>query len=68
MSVVLEDPPYTPVEPVTDVWHGLAITDPYRWLEDSHSERTREWIAVLRGRKPAVSTEVPFEPAVATGD
>jgi prolyl oligopeptidase len=45
MSVVLEDPPYTPVEPVTDVWHGLAITDPYRWLEDSHSERTREWIA-----------------------
>ena len=45
MSVVLEDPPYTPVEPVTDVWHGLAITDPYRWLEDSRSERTRQWIA-----------------------
>jgi prolyl oligopeptidase len=45
MSVVLEDPPYTPVEPVTDVLHGLAITDPYRWLEDSHSERTRQWIA-----------------------
>ncbi|HEX6043674.1 MAG TPA: prolyl oligopeptidase family serine peptidase [Pyrinomonadaceae bacterium] len=45
MSVVLEDPPYTPVEPVTDVWHGLAITDPYRWLEDSHSDRTRRWIA-----------------------
>ena len=45
MSVVLEDPPYTPVEPVTDVWHGLAVTDPYRWLEDSQSERTRDWIA-----------------------
>ena len=44
MSVVLEDPPYTPVEPVTDIWHGLAVTDPYRWLEDSQSERTREWI------------------------
>ena len=45
MSVVFEDPPYTPVEPVTDVLHGLAITDPYRWLEDSHSERTRQWIS-----------------------
>jgi carbon starvation protein len=32
------------------------------------AESTREWIAVLRGRKPAVSTEVPFEPAIATGD
>lgn len=45
MSVVLEDPPYTPVEPVTDIWHGLAVTDPYRWLEDSQSERTRQWLA-----------------------
>jgi carbon starvation protein len=25
----------------------------------------REWTAVLRGRKPAISTEVPFEPRVA---
>ena len=32
------------------------------------AESAREWIAVLRGRKPAISTEVPFEPAVATGD
>lgn len=45
MSVVLEDPPFTPVEPVTDIWHGLQVTDPYRWLEDSKSERTRQWIA-----------------------
>ena len=32
------------------------------------ADSLREWTAVLRGRKPAVSTEVPFEPAVATGD
>ena len=32
------------------------------------AESAREWLAVLRGRKPAVSTEVPFEPAIATGD
>ena len=32
------------------------------------AESARDWIAVLRGRKPAVSTEVPFEAAIATGD
>jgi len=32
------------------------------------AESAREWLAVLGGRKPAVSTEVPFEPAIATGD
>ena len=32
------------------------------------ADSLREWTAVVRGRKPAISTEVPFEPAVATGD
>lgn len=37
-------PPLTPVEPVTDVLHGVPITDPYRWLEDQNSPRTRAWL------------------------
>ena len=32
------------------------------------AESLREWMSVLSGRKPAVSTEVPFEPAVVAGD
>jgi prolyl oligopeptidase len=36
--------PFSPVEPVTDVLHGLSIADPYRWLEDQNSPRTRAWI------------------------
>ena len=44
MTLVLESPPYTPVDPVTEVFHGVAVTDPYRWLEDQDSERTRRWI------------------------
>jgi carbon starvation protein len=28
-------------------------------------DSAREWLSVLRGRKPAVSTEVPFEPRLA---
>ena len=37
-------PPYSPVEPVTETMHGVTITDPYRWLEDQDSPRTREWL------------------------
>jgi prolyl oligopeptidase len=42
-STVLTPPP-TPVEPVTEVLHGIEVTDPYRWLEDQNSPQTREWI------------------------
>jgi prolyl oligopeptidase len=44
MPRVMEPPPFTPAEPVTEVLHGVEITDPYRWLEDQNSPRTREWI------------------------
>src|SRR6266851_2791861 len=42
-------PPYTPVEPIVDSYDGVEITDPYRWLEDSQSGRTREWIKQQTG-------------------
>jgi prolyl oligopeptidase len=37
-------PPASQVEPVIEVLHGVAVSDPYRWLEDQDSPRTREWI------------------------
>lgn len=37
-------PPITPIEPVTEVLHGVPVTDPYRWLEEQDSPRTRHWI------------------------
>ena len=37
--------PHTPVDAVTEILHGVAVTDPYRWLEDQESARTRAWIA-----------------------
>jgi prolyl oligopeptidase len=41
---LIATPPYSPVEPVTEILHGVPITDPYRWLEDQESPRTREWL------------------------
>jgi len=29
---------------VTEILHGVPITDPYRWLEDQNSLRTRKWL------------------------
>ncbi len=41
--------PCSPVEPVTEVLHGVAITDPYRWLEEQNSPRTRTWLTQQAG-------------------
>ncbi|MBZ5569323.1 MAG: prolyl oligopeptidase family serine peptidase [Acidobacteriia bacterium] len=37
-------PPATPVHDATDTYFGVAIKDPYRWLEDQNSPATRAWI------------------------
>jgi prolyl oligopeptidase len=44
MAQAVQAPPPTPVEPVTEILHGIEITDPYRWLEDQNSPRTRWWL------------------------
>ncbi len=45
MHQLMMTPPHSTLEPVTDVFHGVPVTDPYRWLEDQESSRTRAWIA-----------------------
>lgn len=45
MPKLMEAPPYAPIEPVTEIVHGVPVSDPYRWLEDQNSARTRDWLA-----------------------
>ena len=45
MPNLMEAPPHSPIEAVTEILHGVTVTDPYRWLEDQESPRTRAWIA-----------------------
>src|ERR1700722_9796270 len=42
-ALTLSLPP-SPIEPVTEVLHGVPVVDPYRWLEDQNAPRTQKWI------------------------
>jgi prolyl oligopeptidase len=41
---MLNYPPSYPDPTVVDIYHGQAVPDPYRWLEDLDSEQTQAWI------------------------
>src|SRR3982074_335863 len=44
MASVVDEVPTTFVESVVESVHGIEVVDPYRWLENQHSDRTRSWL------------------------
>jgi prolyl oligopeptidase len=55
----LPPPPLTPREEAADVWHGERVVDPYRWLENTDSERTREWTDAQNARTRTALDALP---------
>jgi prolyl oligopeptidase len=51
-------PPPAPVRPVTDTLHGVAVTDPYRWMEDEGRELT-DWLRAQDAHTRAVLARIP---------
>ncbi len=45
--------PATPVQSVTDNYHGVPVRDPYRWLEDGDAPRVAAWSAAENDRTRA---------------
>jgi prolyl oligopeptidase len=52
-------PPPTRVAAVTETINGVAITDPYRWLEDQNSPETRAWIKAQMAYTESLLARVP---------
>ena len=44
-AATVPTPPPTRTDTVVDTLHGVAVPDPYRWLEDKDAPETRAWIA-----------------------
>src|SRR5215472_605152 len=36
-------PPPSPKRPVTDTYHGVTVTEDYRWLEDVSNPEVHQW-------------------------
>jgi prolyl oligopeptidase len=51
-------PPAAPVRPVTDTLHGVAVTDPYRWMEDEGQDLT-DWLRAQDAYTRAVLERIP---------
>src|SRR5262245_10384944 len=46
--------------------HGVTIDDPYHWLEDVDSPKTREWVAEQNGKTNRFLESIPERPAIRT--
>ncbi len=52
-------------QPVTNVYHGVAVFDPYQWLENASSPEVREWVRAQNDRTRAYFTRLPYREGIA---
>jgi prolyl oligopeptidase len=45
--------PATPVDVASDVYHGVTVADPYRWLENGADPKVHDWSVVQDNRTRA---------------
>jgi prolyl oligopeptidase len=50
--------------PVTDTYHGVDVTENYRWLEDSSSEKAIAWTRAQQQRTRAYFDGIPWREAL----
>ena len=47
-----------------DVYHGVNIADPYRWLEDTDALATNEWVEAENKLSDSFLASIPERPAI----
>src|SRR5262245_26334247 len=58
-SAVIAAPPATPKKPVTDTYHGVAVADDYRWLEDWNDKAVQAWSEAQNAHARSVLDKLP---------
>ncbi len=56
--------PNTDPQPVTEIYHGVSVSDPYRWLEDWNDPRVQQWSDVQDRRARAYLDGLPYRRAI----
>src|SRR5262245_44650745 len=59
-----ESAPPTRVAAVTDVYHGVSVEDPYRWLESASDPEVRAWSTAQTARARAYLDSLPYRSAI----
>jgi len=57
-------PPAAPKRPVTDEYHGVKVTDDYRWLENWDDPEVKQWSTAQNARARAYLDSLPSRPAI----
>jgi prolyl oligopeptidase len=57
-------PPATPKKPVTDLYHGVQVTDDYRWLENYSDPAVRAWSAAQNKHARKYLDAIPLRTAL----
>ncbi|MEZ5354488.1 MAG: prolyl oligopeptidase family serine peptidase [Bryobacteraceae bacterium] len=52
-------PPLARIAPQREILHGVALTDPYPWLDDLASEETRAWLQEQNAHSEAALGRIP---------
>lgn len=58
-SAACAAPPDTPKKPVTDTYHGVQVTDDYRWLEDWNDKAVQAWSEAQNAHARSVLDKLP---------
>ncbi|HEX4022324.1 MAG TPA: prolyl oligopeptidase family serine peptidase [Acidobacteriaceae bacterium] len=60
----LPPPPATKKQPVVDVYHGIKVTDDYRWLENWQNPAVKQWVAAQNAYTHAYLDTLPQRAAI----
>jgi prolyl oligopeptidase len=63
-AIGFAQPPATPKKPVTDVYHGVSVTDDYRWLENYSDPAVHAWSDSQNGYARHILDALPMRGAV----